>query len=72
MIKIYKTNIENAKKKNRIADILNNITGPKFWNIDLEDSDKILRVDATRQKVKQVESLLRMAGFYYEELPYQL
>jgi hypothetical protein len=72
MIKIYKTNIESARKKHRIAAVLNNITGPQFWNVDLEDSDKILRVDATKQKVKQVESLLKMAGFYYEELPYQL
>ena len=72
MIKIYKTNIKSARKKHTIASVLNSIAGKGFWNIDLEDSDKILRLEASRVKALQVEYFLKTAGFYFEELPYQL
>jgi hypothetical protein len=72
MVKIYKTNIENPRKKNTAARFLNRIAGPGFWNVDLEDSDKILRIEASGSKTKKVEGLLKLAGFYFEELPYQL
>ena len=38
------------------------------WNIDLEDCDRILRVEATTLQAAAVIHHLRRAGFWCEEL----
>jgi hypothetical protein len=58
--------------KQAIATVLNNIAGVGYWNIDLEDSDKILRLETPRYKAQRIEFFLKMAGFEYSKLSYQL
>ncbi|MBP1222563.1 hypothetical protein [Flavobacterium sp. 1355] len=45
MIEIFKTNVNSKRQSNRILKILKNIFPDASFIFDLEDCDKILRVD---------------------------
>jgi hypothetical protein len=38
------------------------------WNVDLNDCDNILRIEANDLSGKEVENILLSAGYYCEEL----
>jgi hypothetical protein len=67
-ILVFKTNLTDA---NRISDVETsldihpNIIG---WNVDLNDSDNILRIVSNNIAAEEVESMLLNAGYYCEEL----
>ncbi len=67
-ILVFKTNISNL---DRIIDldttlsIHPNIIG---WNVDLDDSDNILRIVSNNIAAAEVESLVLNAGYFCEEL----
>jgi len=67
---IFKTNVTNEKKVNKVNSLLSSVQTIKQWNFDLEDCDKILRIVATGVKPDFVESLLQKAGFNCEMLDY--
>lgn len=66
---ILKTNIKNKRKASSIAPILENMNTVLDWNIDLQDIDKVLRIEA-KETVKESEiiNLIRTQGFYCETL----
>ena len=66
-IYVFKTSIE--PQDIRTADeILRSLIPNCKWNYDLEDCDKILRIESRKDIVELVCSHLRIDGFYCEEL----
>ncbi|HZX58823.1 MAG TPA: hypothetical protein VFE54_08860 [Mucilaginibacter sp.] len=67
-ILVFKTNVTNKKKVSRIAPLLTSFPSIRQWNFDLEDRDKVLRIEAAGLKPGSVEQLLLTAGFNCQEL----
>jgi copper chaperone CopZ len=67
-ILVFKTNIRYKKNITSIKPHLQSITGIMEWNVDLKDSDKILRVKTLNVVPASIENVVQGAGFYCEEL----
>ncbi|WP_295653043.1 hypothetical protein [uncultured Mucilaginibacter sp.] len=65
---VFKTNVTSKKKVSMIAPLLTSFPTIRHWNFDLQDCDKVLRVEATGLQPSSVERLLLAAGFDCEEL----
>ncbi|MGB7393382.1 MAG: hypothetical protein WA913_03210 [Pricia sp.] len=69
MVLIFKTSVSKRNELRRLRPLLNRIlNGDGKWNFDLEDCDNILRVETKEVGSVAVSSLLRIHGFYCEEL----
>ena len=69
-ILVFKTNVTSKKKVSMIAPLLTSFPKIRQWNFDLEDRDKVLRIETTGLHPGSVERLLLMAGFNCQELDY--
>ena len=69
-ILVFKTNVTSKKKVSKLSPLLTSVPAIKRWNVDLEDCDKVLRIETTGINTDVVESLLHTAGFYCRELDY--
>ncbi len=65
---VFKTNLENFRHIRKLYPLLKKIQGILNWNVDLEDSDKILRLETANISPRLVENALQSAGFYCREL----
>lgn len=65
---IFKTNLENIKHVRKLYPLLKTIQGILKWNIDLEDCDRILRVEVVSTSPRDIEEALQRSGFYCSEL----
>lgn len=69
-ILVFKTNVTSRKKVGMVASLLTSFPAILQWNFDLDDCDKILRIEATELNPGSVEQLLFNAGFECHELDY--
>jgi hypothetical protein len=69
-ILIFKTDVSSKKKVSMIAPLLTSFPAIRRWNFDLEDCDKVLRIEATGLNPGSVELLLFKAGFNCREMEY--
>ena len=67
---IFKTNVSNKRKVSEVSTLLTSVPSIKQWNFDLEDCDKVLRIESTGLNTRYVESLLQNAGFDCREMDY--
>lgn len=67
-ILIFQTNTENVKQKRKLFPLLRMVPGIIRWTIDLEDTDRILRVEAVQVSPAMIEQTLQHGGFYCREL----
>jgi hypothetical protein len=67
-ILVFKTNIRYKKHVNRVEPHLNGTEGILRWNVDLDDKDKILRIEAGNLHPEAVETAVKNAGYLCEEL----
>jgi hypothetical protein len=67
-ILIFKTNVENMNHIRKLYPLLKTIQGILKWNIDTEDVDRILRVEAVSVAPQRIEMALQSAGYYCKEL----
>lgn len=65
---ILKTNIRYKKQVKTVASLLDGQGNISRWNIDLNDIDKVLRIEADDMKLTEVVQLIQEAGFHCEEL----
>lgn len=65
---IFKTNITTKKKADKVASLLKVMPAVKHCNFDLEDYDKILRIEGVELQPDVVKSLLETAGFNCQQL----
>lgn len=67
-ILVFKTNITSKKKVSMVAPLLTSLPGIGQWNFDLDDCDKVLRIEAAGLNPASVELLFLSAGFSCSEL----
>ena len=67
---VFKTNVTSKRKVNKVRALLASFPAIRQWNFDLEDCDKVLRIEAIGLQPAIVESLLHTAGFSCSELDY--
>jgi len=67
---VFRTNVSSKRKVSKVKPLLTSVTAIKQWNFDLEDCDKVLRIEATGLNTGYVESLLHTAGFHCQEMDY--
>ncbi|WP_126248832.1 hypothetical protein [Chitinophaga rhizosphaerae] len=63
MIGIFKTNINTQKEKKRVIRALSGEFSATMCTLDLEDCDKVLRVDCPQMQEHQVISFVRDLGY---------
>jgi len=67
-ILVFKTNIRYKKDITTIRPYMDGEPKINRWNVDLKDSDKILRIETKSLSPIFIESLVQKAGHYCEEL----
>lgn len=68
IIKVFKTDVYRHDDAQEILDILDNLLHPIRVTFDLEDCDKILRVEGRNYAPSEVERVLELCGFQCELL----
>ncbi|MDB5121332.1 MAG: hypothetical protein JWN56_2550 [Sphingobacteriales bacterium] len=67
-IMVFKTNIQYKKDVKVVSLPLNQSALINSWNIDLDDCDKILRIESHTLDSEAVISIIQKAGYCCEEL----
>lgn len=70
MIFVFKTSVQDETDIQQLSPYLNEIRPCVKWNFDLDDCDKILRVDSPCNNAKRIILLLQHKGYICEELLY--
>jgi hypothetical protein len=65
---VFKTNLRFKKQIDAVTPHINNLQGVARWNVDLDDTDKILRIESVDLSPRSVEATLQQAGYFCEEL----
>lgn len=66
---ILKTNIRSKKKLRILVPAFNGHQSIQRWSVDLEDVDKVLRVETNENtEEKEIIQLIEKHGFYAEDL----
>ena len=69
MIEVFKTNIQNRERAEKIAQVLSLRFGYSSVAFDLEDCDRVLRIEADKISNPEVITLMRELGCHCEVLP---
>lgn len=69
MVYVFKTSVDTPKAIRQLKNQLNKLLKTALWNFDLEDCDKILRIETETNIKEEVVKLLQEKGFICEELP---
>ena len=67
-ILVFKTNIRYKKQLTIIQQHIAPHPGILKWNVDTKDIDKVLRVEAIDLHPSKIETLVKKAGYFCEEL----
>ncbi len=68
MIFIFKTSVQSKSEVLKLKPYIEDIVKDGIWNFDLEDSDKIFRVETQMDIYDSIISLFNKEGFLCEEL----
>lgn len=68
MIFVFKTSVKTKKQIKALKPQIDNILPNAKWNFDLQDCDKILRIESEVNVVNEIQKLLNIHNFYCEEL----
>ena len=65
---IFKTNLVDHAHVSNVQQFLDQHPGIYRWNVDLNDCDNILRIEALDLQGLEIEHIIRTAGYQCEEL----
>ncbi|MEO6818926.1 MAG: hypothetical protein ABI204_04315 [Ginsengibacter sp.] len=68
MILIFKTSVKSKTQVKKLKPYFDKILQKAKWNFDLEDCDKILRIDSDEETVLPIINLLKSHQYDCEEL----
>ena len=68
MVEVFKTNVQQNSDAEEIIESLSRCLPDYKINFDLEDCDKILRVEARNINLEEIIKLLACSGFNCEQL----
>ena len=63
MVEVFKTNVAKEKQAAMLADMLLRLFRPVRINFDLEDCDKILRVEGKDIPAEEIMETLKRNGY---------
>lgn len=63
MIEVFKTNVSNSQQADEIIGLLRNLLPCSCINFDLEDCDRVLRIDCEIIDADSVTDILTGKGF---------
>lgn len=69
-IKVYRTDVEKKQKAEEILEKIRTLFPGSKPSFDLEDCDKVLRVELHKQPIddKKIKNLIKASGYHIEEL----
>lgn len=67
-IHIYKTNINSFEQILKMDSILSNHSKINKWTIDIDDCDKVLRIESTHSEINDIILSLKPFYIYCETL----
>ena len=67
-VEIFKTNITQSKQANYIVSLLQLYFSDCLINFDLEDCDRILRIEGNRESFDMVTQVVDQQGYLCEML----
>ncbi len=65
---LFITSVKTEQEIGQLKPHLNDLLKHAKWNFDLEDCDKILRIDIETEITQSIINLLKDKGFYCQEL----
>ena len=65
----FKTNIRFNKDVAKVTACLQQYPGIVRWNVDLEDVDKVLRIETCSATPDEIVAVIRQCGYECDELP---
>jgi hypothetical protein len=68
MIFVFKTSVKTKMQAKKLKPHIDEILPKAKWNFDLEDCDKMLRIDSEENIVLKIIGLLNIHEFNCEEL----
>lgn len=68
MIYVFKTSVKTKLQAGQLKPHIDKMLPRATWNFDLNDCDKILRINSEEDVTLKVIALLQMHHFYCEEL----
>jgi len=68
MIYVLKTSVKYKYQVKIISIELDKIKDLKKWNFDLEDCDKILRIETNKKTIKNICEILNSLNYICEEI----
>ncbi|HEY3429966.1 MAG TPA: hypothetical protein VGK39_04755 [Cyclobacteriaceae bacterium] len=69
VVQVFKTNVSDPSQASMLCDLVQTEISVQRVNFDLEDCDKIFRVESTVNMDDKIVALLHLHGFMCEELP---
>jgi hypothetical protein len=68
MVEVFKTNVQHGESAEQLASILHNRFNFSRINFDLDDCDKILRVEGTKIYTEKIIEIMSSHGLKCEVL----
>jgi hypothetical protein len=68
MIYVFKTSVKTKIQVKKITPHIDKLLPKAKWNFDLQDCDKILRIDSEENSILPIINLLKNHKFHCEEL----
>lgn len=68
MIYVFKTSVKTKTQAKKLKPHIDKLLPGAKWNFDLDDCDKILRIDSRENIVLKITGLLNVHQFHCEEL----
>jgi hypothetical protein len=68
MIYVFKTSVETEKEICELKPDLDKLLPQAKWNFDLDDCDRILRIDSQTENTQAIIKLLQDTGYECEEI----
>ena len=68
MIFVFKTSVKTKTQAKKLKPHINKLISNAKWNFDLDDCDKILRIDSEENIISVIMNLLNIHNYNCEEL----
>lgn len=69
MLEIFKTNVQEESDAKKLVQILKGVIPNAIINFDLNDCDKVLRVEAELVSTDEVITIINSSGFSCKVIP---
>lgn len=66
---VFRTNLNSLSDIETIAPAMDSSAAILNWSVDIEDIDKVLRIESLRENADEIIEVVRLAGYQCEELP---